>query len=195
MTAKVHSHVMLAGLAMLVPVPILDDWLYRKALRNALSEEAAVMGAPLDEATLDVLTADRTSYLVGCLKAVVVWPIKKLFRTFFFFLTMKDSIDAWAQAAETLAMVRIARAEGWLPARVGAVRDAIEVSFGRHRWSPVTRFVMRYERPDTGEPPAEDQFGRLLQGLRKQAGAGAMETMFVERARAEIEVLETGVSS
>ena len=195
MSPAVSSHVLLAGLAMFVPVPILDEWLYRKALRRALAEDAVVAGFPLEESTLDVLTADRASLWVGCLKAIVIWPLKKLFRTIFWFLTVKDVIDAWALATETIALVRIARTRGWLPARVGAVRDAIEVSFGRHRWSPVTRFVMRYERGDIGEERAPDAFGRVLQGLRKQSGAAAIEAMFVQRTLDEIGLVEVVVSA
>lgn len=180
LSTSVKSHVLLAGLAKFVPVPILDDYLYRTALRRAVAEDAVVAGQSLDAATLDALTGDRSSLLVGCLTAVVIWPIKKLFRTVFWFLTVKDVIDAWALATETIALVGIAREKGWLPAHADTVRRAVDNAFDRHRWSPVTRFVMRYERADIGEPPASDRFGRLLQGLRKQTGAAAIETVFVQ---------------
>lgn len=186
LSTAVKSHVLLAGLARFVPVPILDDWLYRKALRRAIAEDAVVAGVALDEPSLDVLTADRSSMLVGCLKALVVWPLKKLFRTVFWFLTVKDVIDAWALATETIALVGIARSKGWFPAHATSVRDAVDASFDRHRWSPVTRFVMRYERGDIGEERAPDFFGRLLQSLRKHSGAASIESMFVERASAQI---------
>ncbi|MBM4368977.1 MAG: hypothetical protein FJ102_22365 [Deltaproteobacteria bacterium] len=186
MSPAAHPHVILAGVAMVVPLPILDDWLSRKALRRALQADAEACGQPLDEATLDVLTEDRSNMLVGCLRAAIFWPVKKLFRTVLWFLTVKDVIDIAARSAEVVAMARIARERGWLPGRASDVRDAMEVSFGRHRWSPVTRFIMRYPRPPLGEPADEGALGGLLQGLRKQAGAVPMEEMFVERVRASV---------
>ncbi len=186
MSPAAHPHVILAGVAMMVPLPILDDWLSRKALRRALAADAEACGQPLDEATLELLTEDRSNMLVGCLRAAILWPLKKLFRTVLWFLTIKDVIDIATRSAEVLAMVRIARERGWLPSRAREVRDAMEVSFGRHRWSPVTRFIMRYPRPPLDEPPAEGTLGGLLQGLRKQAGAVPMEEMFVERVRSSV---------
>ncbi len=185
--ADVSPHVLVSGLCMAIPLPFLDDYLSRKALRRALAVDADAAGQSLDDATLDVLTEDRANMLLGCLRAVIVWPVKKLFRTVFFVFTVKDVIDVATRSAEVLAMVRIARAQGWLPGRAREVRDAIEVSFGRHRWSPVTRFLMRYDRPLLDEPVADTGMDRLLQGLRRHAGATPMETMFVARVRNSIE--------
>lgn len=185
--ADVSPHVLVSGLCMAIPLPFVDDYLSRKALRRALAVDAEAAGSPLDDAALDALTDDRANLLVGCLRAALLWPVKKLFRTVFFVFTIKDVIDVATRSAEVVAMVRIARAQGWLPARARDVRDALEVSFGRHRWSPVTRFLMRYERPELPEPAADDALGRLLQGLRRHAGAAPMEAMFVDRVRTTVE--------
>jgi hypothetical protein len=179
-------YLLLAGLAKLVPVPFVDDWLFRKALGRALADDAAAAGQPLDAATLEVLTEDRESMLLGCLRVAIVWPLKKLFRTVLWFLTLKDVADAWAWAALVLGMVRIGRERGWLPAHARQVRDAMEVALGRHRWSPVTRTLLRYDRPALEEASEPTGIGRFLQGIRRRAGAGPIERMYVERVRDEI---------
>lgn len=185
MNATTQTSVLLAGLSLFVPLPFVDEWLYRKALRKALAEDALLAGAELPEAALTVLTEDRSSLMMGCLRSAVVWPLKKLFRTVFFVFTIKDVIDGWTSAAEVVAMVRIAREQGWLPDQARAVRDAIEVAFGKHRWSPITRFIMRYERPVLVEPAASG-LPRLFQALRRHAGAVALETVFAQRVRDEM---------
>ncbi len=186
MTYSPATWACLSGLCMVVPLPFLDDYLATRALRRALAIDAPT-DAPLTEAQLQVLTEDRSSMLVGCLRTAVVWPLKKLFKTVLWFLTIKDVIDRTAYAAQVIAFVRRARAEGWLTGREREVRDAMEVAFGRTRWSPVTRVVLRYERPDLGELPDPDWLGRVCQGLRRQMGGAPMEELFAERARSEIE--------
>ncbi|GDX82248.1 hypothetical protein LBMAG42_40590 [Deltaproteobacteria bacterium] len=177
--------VVLSACALFVPVPFLDDYLARRALRRALRYDAPE-AEPIDEPTVDVLTDDRASMLMGCLKMMLLWPVKKLFRTVFWFLTVKDVLDRVAYGAQVLSMVRLARAQGWLPGNVRAVRDAMEVTFGKHRASPITRVILRDLRPEIAPPTEVDLLARASHALRRHAGGALMDQLFLDRVRDEI---------
>lgn len=177
--------VALSACALFVPVPFLDDYLARRALRRALKYDAPD-AALLDDSALDVLTDDRSSMLMGCLKLMLIWPAKKLFRTMFWFLTVKDVVDRVAYAAQVVSMVRLARAEGWLPVHVRAVRDAMEVTFGKHRSSPVMRVILRDLRPEIEGPADTGALAGAALTLRRHAGGALMDQLFLNRVRDEI---------
>ncbi len=185
MSRSPWTWVLLSGLAACVPVPFLDDWLSRRALRRAVQLDAPD-DAPLTDAQLDVLTGDRSSMLVGCLVTGIWWPIKKLFKTILWFLTVKDVLDRVAASAQVLVSVRVARKWGWLAGHEAAVRDAIEVAFGRTRWSPITRVLLGYERPALAGPPESEPLAKFAQGLRRFAGGAVMDRVFVERVEAGV---------
>jgi len=181
MNGSPWSWVLLSGLAYLVPLPFVDDWLARRALRRAL-----VLDGHADEDTLRALTEDRASVLVGCLTTMVLWPIKKLFKTVLWFLTVKEVLDRAALAAHVVSLARDARSAGWLPEHAPVVRDAMEVALGRTNWSPVTRVLTRQSRPPLTDPPETTSLGRLALGLRRHGGGALVTEKFFERARAEL---------
>ena len=173
--------VVLSGLAYFIPLPFVDDWAARRALRRALQEDGH-----RDELVLDTLTEDRGSMLMGCLRTAIVCPLKKLFKTVLWFLTVKEVVDRMSFAAQVVAFGRIAREAAWLPQGAGAVRDAMEVAFGRTDWSPVTRVLTFQPRPPLTVPAEATALGKLLQGLRRHGGASLLEARFAERATSEL---------
>lgn len=176
---RVTHYALLAGLTALVPLPYLDAWLERRAHRamyRAILEDA---GHPFDHAALDTLTEDRSSLLVGCLGVAFIWPIKKLFRTFFYFLTIKDLIDGTAEATLRAAMVRVALAR--LPTGARAVRDAMEHTLDRHQYSPVSRWFFRGHRPVTEWVANGGRVDRFVGWVYQKAGGGVILTVFVQR--------------
>ncbi len=177
MSPKVAHYAVMAGLCALVPVPILDGWLERRALRSMYAAIAESTGRPLDDATLDLLAEDRDSLLVGCLVVAVVWPLKKLFRTVFYFLTVKDAVDGVAAAAVRAAMVHAAL--GRLPHGAKGVRDVMDATLGRWQYSPVSRFVMRGERPPATWLLAADDLG--VGWVYRHAGGAAILADFEAR--------------
>lgn len=181
MSQSPWNWVLLSGLAYLVPVPFVDDWLARRALRRALE-----LDGHADETTLQALTEDRTSALVGCLTTMVLWPIKKLFKTVLWFLTVKEVLDRTAFAANVVSLAREARTAGWLPEHAPVVRDAMEVALGRTNWSPVTRVLTRQARPPLADPPEATGLGQLALGLRRHGGGALVTEKFFERVRAEL---------
>ncbi|MFN7143170.1 MAG: hypothetical protein ACK4YP_05295 [Myxococcota bacterium] len=181
MSPKIAHYAVAAGLCAFVPIPLLDAWLERKATRAMYKAIAEDAGRPLDDAALDTLVEDRSSLLLGCLGAMIVWPIKKLFRTVLYFLTVKDVVDGIAAAALRGAMVHRALASGALDTTgpVGT-RSAIDATLDRWTHSPVSRFVFRGERP-----PAEwlvrEEAGALVDALYRHAGGGPILADFEQR--------------
>jgi len=143
----ISQHAIAVGLCSLIPVPFVDELLKRTMMRGLYSSVAKQCDAALDSKELDVLTESRESLVKGCLIAGIWWPIRKLFRTALYFLTVKDSLDWAAEAAVRGAMVRLAVQRGALPGRAGAVRDQMEIAYKAHCGSPVVRFLLRRKDP------------------------------------------------
>lgn len=175
----------LAGLALMVPVPFLDDHLSRRALRRALRADAHP-DAPLPHPALDILTEDRESMLLGCLRTAVVWPIKKLFKTILWFLTVKDVLDRIAWSAQVLANTRAARERGWLPEHAALVRESTDSTLKQFRWSPVMRTLLRYDRPPL--PPGGSGTAAIVTAVRRHAGGALLDAAFIAHAGSRIEV-------
>jgi hypothetical protein len=96
----------LGGLCPLIPVPFVDDWALAQVQRRMLWEVARRDGATLTPEGAKILAGDEDSGWPGCLGAVgwvfreVVGAILgKLFRTVFYFLTIRRSVR---RSAETL---------------------------------------------------------------------------------------------
>ncbi len=173
----------LAGLALMVPVPFLDDYLSRQALRRALQHDAPPH-APLPPEALAALTEDRESTLLGCLRTAVFWPIKKLFKTVLWFLTGKDVLDRIAWSAQVLENARVARERGWLPDQAAVVRDCTDSTLKKFRWSPVTRTILRYQQP--AFPEGRGAPGGVVALLRRHAGGALLDHAFDREATARI---------
>jgi len=105
----IYANATLAGLAVLIPIPILDwmvEWFFRRRILSAISKRR---GRQLDPEVLRVLKMknDRgcTGCLVGCLMLPVILTIeliKGIFKKILYFLTIKDATDQlsyyWHQA-------------------------------------------------------------------------------------------------
>ena len=88
------THAVLAGLTPLIPVPLVDDLLksyFRKRLVRSL---AASAGRALSDEELNALAAESEGGCVrGCAVAVLVYPLKAVFRKVFYFLEWKRAAD------------------------------------------------------------------------------------------------------
>ncbi len=96
----------LGGLCPLIPVPFMDDWALSQVQRRMIWEVARRRGVPLPPEAAKILTGGEDSGWPGCLGAVgwvfreVVGAILgKLFRTVFYFLTIRRSVR---RSSETL---------------------------------------------------------------------------------------------
>lgn len=172
---------LMCGLVLLIPLPWVDEYLERRVTRGLLRDVARARGVELDDAALDALVEDRTSVAAGIAWAILKWPFKKLFRTVFFVLAAKDSVDAVARAAHRAALVDLAAAEGALPGRAAEVRRLMDDVLVRHRVSPVTRPLWRQERPPLPAPGPDDALHAFVHFLQRHGGGGVVLPAFRER--------------
>src|ERR1043165_6899627 len=79
------THAVLVGLTPLVPVPLLDDLVKNYFRRRMVRGLAAAAGRSLNEKELDALAAEKErGCLTGCVVAVLVYPVKAIFRKVFY---------------------------------------------------------------------------------------------------------------
>ena len=106
---RLVGYSLVAGLANLIPLPILDDWVRDVLRQRQAMEIARRFGVALTGAEGKVLgsghhPASAQGCLLGCLRTLVVKPVEFLFKIVFrkivrkvlFFLTVKDVIDTFS---------------------------------------------------------------------------------------------------
>src|ERR1051325_3817119 len=75
------THAVLVGLTPLIPVPLLDDLVKNYFRRRMVRGLAAASGRSLSEEELKALASEKErGCLTGCLIAVLVYPLKAVFR-------------------------------------------------------------------------------------------------------------------
>ena len=150
---------------------VVDELARRYLLSLGFAEQAKLAGRPLPDGAAWKLARRRDNILLGCLLAVFWWPVKKLFRTFFYFLTVKDAVDWAAEATVRGAMVERALERGRLPEDLDQVWTALDRSASEHLSSPVKRLLFRQKSPPPpwGAPPTG--VDGVLSYLARYAGA------------------------
>lgn len=171
---------MACGLAMLIPLPLLDEYVARRITRRMFAGQARERGVELPDEALHLLTEDRSSMVTGCLVALVIWPLKKLFRTVLYFLTVKDVLDAATVAAHRATMMGIALDAGVLPANASEVRALMDTVLARYRTSPVSRSLWLQDRPALDLAPPTG-WGRALRWLQRHGAGGLLVPEFRSR--------------
>src|SRR4051812_1592960 len=87
-------HTVLVGLTPLIPVPLLDDVVKNYFRKRMVRGLASAAGRSLSEKELGALASERErGCLTGCLFAVLVYPVKAIFRKLFYFLEIKRAVD------------------------------------------------------------------------------------------------------
>ncbi len=149
---RLVGYSLVAGLANLIPLPILDDWVRDLLRQRQAMEIARRFGVALTGAEGKVLgcghhPASAQGCLLGCLRTLLVKPAEFLFKIVFrkivrkvlFFLTVKDVIDTFSLTLHEGYLLRHALELGVLPAAseaapgpprplVLALRKAIEAT-------------------------------------------------------------------
>lgn len=172
---------LLCGLAMLIPLPWVDEYVERRVTRQLYQRVASRRGVTLGDEPLDLLVEDRSNLAVAVGLAVLKWPFKKLFKTVFYFLTLKDALDAVARAAHRATLLDEALERGLLPDRARDVRAWMDHALSRVRTSPVTRPLYRQARPPLPLPEPEDPIARAVRWLQRHGGGAVVLETF--RAR------------
>ncbi len=137
----------LVGLTPLIPFPFLDEMVRTRLLRRSFRLVAASEGVTLQKASLRWLAADWDGCALGCLFAGLWWPVRKLVKTVFYFMTIKECLDWLAEAGVRAEMVRIASAAGALPDDPKMVREVIVEALNAKAKSPVMNILQRKVPP------------------------------------------------
>jgi hypothetical protein len=88
------THAVLVGLTPLIPVPLVDDLVKSHFRRRMVRGLAAAARRGLKEKELEALASEKErGCLTGCLVAVLVYPLKAIFRKVFYFLEWKRAVD------------------------------------------------------------------------------------------------------
>lgn len=180
---NIITHAVLVGLTPLIPVPILDDVVKGYFRRRMVRSLAAAQGRALSDEELSALTAESGGgCLSGCVGAVVVYPLKKVFRKVFYFLEWKRAVDLTSQTFHYGYLVNYAlqpRAGGatLIDLRPAAeVGRAIEAVCREAPIKPVESAVgatFRQSKRVLGR--AADLLGRSLRKLRGRASEREVE--------------------
>lgn len=87
-----------SGLTPLIPVPFLDDYALKQTREGMVRQILKDKGLPAPDKAVGVLAGSHVSTTLGghvksFLKAVVLFPVQKVFRKVFFVLWVKDCVD------------------------------------------------------------------------------------------------------
>ncbi|MFB1478715.1 hypothetical protein [Corallococcus sp. RDP092CA] len=96
--ARVAFHAVAAGLTPLIPVPFLDDYALRQVREQSVRDQLKEKGLKAPDKAVAVLagsydTRSPGGQLLSYLKAVALFPVRKVFRKVFFVLWVKDCVD------------------------------------------------------------------------------------------------------
>ncbi len=143
----------LSGLCPLIPIPFVDDLIQgqirqhfvRKQLRDANLD-------PSGEAQ-KILTRDNSGCALGCVISTVLYPIEKIFKKIFIFLSIKSCVDVASLVFHYGYLRRFALEKGLLdaallqdPAQLLVFQSAIESTCKELDTRPINQILMRIFR-------------------------------------------------
>ena len=176
---RIMTYSVMAGLCPLIPVPFVDDIVLgtvRKRFIRGLFRDA---GRSISDDQLDVLCREESGCVLGCLAAVVVYPIKKIFRKVFFFLSIKDCVDVASKMFHTGYLLQKAVESEHLSASAlgdvtGAgmepVKRAIDATLGEIDARPINQVINHLFAG--GRRWMRKAAGALWQGVREERRSG-----------------------
>ncbi len=170
--AVVAQTAFLVGLTPLIPLPFVDEFVRIRLLKRSFRRVGAALGVDLSPAVLRALSEDRQGMVAGCAVALIWWPIKKLFKTILYFLTIKESLDWICEGALRAEMVHHACLNGVLPDHPDRVRQTMLRVLKGHHYSPVNRLLLLRKRPEMAQRQGP-WYVKLVYRL-VQAGGGAV---------------------
>jgi|GEM_PF-1416206 len=184
--SQIAVNAVAVGLCALMPVPFLDDVLRRVLMRGLYQAIADRQAVPLDGVALRALTRAPPLRLLGCVGALVLYPLRKLSRKVLYLFAVKDALDWTAEAAVRGELVQIALRRGLLPERAVEVRAAMDTAWDHSGGSPLTRTLLRRENPPLDWSRSEGAMVPLVGALaRRGAAARVIEAFAAELDRVE----------
>lgn len=121
-------YALLVALTALIPIPLLDTGVENYLRRRMVRALAGRHGVTLDEEAVGVLGNAPGGGCVGCVWAMVMWPIKKVLRTFLIVFQVKAIADVASEVLHRGLMLEEALEMGWIPGDARKVRRAMDRS-------------------------------------------------------------------
>ncbi|MBN2799992.1 MAG: hypothetical protein JXX28_12670 [Deltaproteobacteria bacterium] len=146
---QVAAYAVLAGLAVLLPVPFVDDLIVGSLRRRMTAQILAEHGVELPPGAVKGLLARPSGCIAGLVLTAVLYPVKKIFRKVFYFLTVKSAIDTASTLVHEGTYLALAAELGFLPRRgadeavVRRVNLALRFALARTDTSPVTQLLSK----------------------------------------------------
>lgn len=120
-------YALLVALCALIPVPLVDRWVENALRRRLVRHQARRHGLELPVEAVRVLGDAPSGGCLGLLRAVVLWPIKKLLNTVLFVFSVKGIADTLSEVVHRALMLEEAIEAGWLgsepPERIREAMD------------------------------------------------------------------------
>ena len=170
----------MVALTQLIPVPLLDGVVENALRRRLVRRLASDAGVALSDDDLHVLADAPGGGCLGMVKAVVLWPFKKLLKTLLFVLAAKSMADTASEVMHRSLMLHEALERGWLPGDVTLLRQGLDTSLDKIDVRLVERLLLGAFRDH------RDELNRVVWEATKIARSQARG----ERAEALVEATE-----
>lgn len=165
------THAVLTGLTPLIPIPFVDDMVYMHFLRSMVQQLGTERGAILTPEVVQALTAQRRGGCpLGCVVNLLLFPLKYIFRKFFFFIELKRMADIISRTYYFGFLIDTALRDGQITAEtVPNIRAAIDRVLARTNTSLVNRAVFAVVKESKGILKTAGEL--LASRLRSTGGA------------------------
>ena len=127
------THAVLVGLTPLIPIPLVDDIFYARFRRSLVQRLATYHAHKLQTDELEILASStKSGCALGCVGALLLYPMKKLLSKIFFFLEIKRAADTMGHTYAFGVLLDAAFVDKHIQTHGAArVRAAIDAVLGR----------------------------------------------------------------
>ncbi len=182
---RIAAFSVLAGLCHAIPIPFVDDLALRFIRKRAIRSELARGKISVGQAQMDVYLGKSTKFM-GCLVAVLIYPVKKLIKKLLFVITIKNCVEDASFTFHELWLIRHAivskqLTQDKLTVEVDALiplRKAIEATTKQIDTSPVHHLL---RRGFSNSKAMVKQAGISLGALIRRGGGSSRDPDAVER--------------
>jgi hypothetical protein len=149
----VAFHAVASGLTPLIPIPFLDDYALRQVRERMVRAVLQEHGLPTPAKAVSILSGAQVDItlggrVLGALKSLALFPLKKIFRKAFLVLWVKDCVDMASYSLHHGYLLQYAVARGdleanGLEAAAPRVHDAILAACKEVDSRPVNQLLSR----------------------------------------------------
>ena len=145
----VHRQSFQTGVFQFIPLPFVDDWLIVRERRSLVEKVLKSRGVAYEEGVPKLLADGGAKTLMGrlggLLKSLILKPLKKILRTFLFWLTMRRAV---LNVVETYFLARFANLEE-LSSESGPITTAQAAAWGKLFRQVVDKSDQRFAKEGT----------------------------------------------